>query len=77
MGKRTKYQERDIAQLTLKVDSVLSSFLDGPDITSTNLPKDLRLDDEIRLPEIKFADEDVKKFPSLNGTQQSAIMASL
>ncbi|XP_065208755.1 tetratricopeptide repeat protein 27 [Planococcus citri] len=76
LGKRTRFQERDIAQLTLKVDSVLSGFLDGGDVNATSLPKDLRLDDEVRLPEIRFTDEDVTKFPSLNGIQQSAIMAS-
>lgn len=75
LGKRTRYQERDIAQLTLKVDSALSTMLDGG--TTSCVPKDMHLEDEIRLPEIKFADEDVKKFPALNGIQQSAILASL
>lgn len=77
MGKRTRYQERDIAQLTLKVDSVPLSLLDSNNKGVSYLPKDLRLEDDVRLPEIKFADEDVKKSPSLNGTQQSAILASL
>lgn len=40
-------------------------------------PTDLRLDDEVRLDKIKFADNSSNKYPYLTGLQQAVIQGTL
>ncbi|VVC46121.1 Tetratricopeptide repeat,Tetratricopeptide repeat-containing domain,Tetratricopeptide-like helical [Cinara cedri] len=78
MGKRTKFQVKELAQLTLNINSL--STENGTHFfthTCNYLPKDCVLDDENRLPDIKFNDESNSTFPKLNSLQQAAILNSL
>ncbi|XP_050523724.1 tetratricopeptide repeat protein 27 [Daktulosphaira vitifoliae] len=80
MGKRTKYQVKEFAQLTL---NVLSKDIDTNehhycvDHLCNTLPTDCLLDDENRLNDIKFSNEVCGQFPTLNSLQQAAILNSL
>lgn len=103
MGKRTKFQVREIAQLTLSVNSHRPENYTHMLTTHAckNLPKvsylnttfklfliiivtsylyfkqDCVLDDENRLPDIKFSSESAGSFPKLNCLQQAAILNAL
>lgn len=74
LGKRTKFQEKDIAQMLLKV--TCTSEEQGSTITaetdSSLLPKDLLLGDDTLLEEIKFTDQ--ASTPLLSSLQQAAIL---
>lgn len=63
LGKRTKYQLEDKAQLFLKIDLEKSQF---PSRHCENLPKSLDLNDDIRLERIQFSE-------SIEGTQLGAV----
>ncbi|KAK6617314.1 hypothetical protein RUM44_005645 [Polyplax serrata] len=78
LGKRTKFQLENIAQLILKVN------IDGEEILKDEnkesickLPTDLKLDDDVRLDKIKFADSLSDSFPDLSGLQQAVVLANL
>ncbi|XKL66065.1 hypothetical protein PGB90_009485 [Kerria lacca] len=73
LGKRTKFQKRDIAQLTLKVNTDKFRALTINDCEWSHLPKDLPLENEVQLSEIKFTENQTN--PSLNGIEQAAILA--
>lgn len=79
MGKRTKFQVKELAQLTLNVNSHKrennSNLLTSHECC--DLPKDCVLDDENRLPDIKFTNESAGQFPKLNSLQQAAILNTL
>jgi len=53
MGKRTKYQQEEKAQLYLKVEMTKNIF---PSINSEDVPKSLNLNDELRLERIEFSE---------------------
>lgn len=58
MGKRTKFQEKDLAQLSIKVKlDPKDSSLERCEVESMDVPEDIPLDDDIRLNKIEFADE--------------------
>lgn len=59
MGKRTKYQQEDKAQLYLKVEINKDIF---PSVDGKDIPKSLSLNDELRLERIKFSEhkEEIK-----------------
>ncbi|KAE9536645.1 hypothetical protein AGLY_007047 [Aphis glycines] len=79
MGKRTKFQVKELAQLTLTVNSHTSE--NNTNLLTSHeccdLPKDCVLDDENRLPDIKFSNESAGKFPKLSSLQQAAILNTL
>ncbi|XP_054264735.1 tetratricopeptide repeat protein 27 isoform X2 [Macrosteles quadrilineatus] len=83
LGKRTKFQEKEVAQLTLSVnidrDSENSmdasvAALGGED--GNNLPKDVKLEDDVRLSQIKFSDDSVEHYPLLTPAEQALVLAS-
>ncbi|XP_050441456.1 tetratricopeptide repeat protein 27 [Adelges cooleyi] len=80
LGKRTKYQVKELAQLTLNVnlktseDSAAQFTINHE---GTALPTDCLLDDENRMHDIKFSSENSGQFPKLNSLQQAAILNSL
>ncbi|XP_059474278.1 tetratricopeptide repeat protein 27 [Neocloeon triangulifer] len=80
MGRRTHFQVKEIAQLTLKVDKVsLACDQNGkvglPSDVQKELPTDLKLDDDLRLPQIHFSVEDAGKFPKLTPVEQCVVLA--
>lgn len=68
LGKRTKYQQEDKAQLFLKIDTEDNQF---PSRDCKDLPKSLELNDDVRLDHIKFA-ENIKNVQL--GTIEEAII---
>nr|CAD7257445.1 unnamed protein product [Timema shepardi] len=76
LGKRTRFQEKQLAQLMVKV-SVSRNDDVIPSVDTKHLPKDLSLDDEVRLNQIKFANEDDGKFPALLPLEQAVVLATL
>lgn len=60
MGVRTKYQQKPVPQLMLRVDSSKCDVVDVPSIESPvapfKLPALLQLDDDVRLEKIQFVD---------------------
>lgn len=55
LGKRTKYQERDLAQLSLKVTVQQKNGIDRPEVNESNIPEDIPLKDDVRLNNIEFS----------------------
>ncbi|XP_046664658.1 tetratricopeptide repeat protein 27 [Homalodisca vitripennis] len=79
LGKRTKFQEKEVAQLTLCVDvdrdsNGAADTALPPDASC--LPKDVRLEDDVRLNQIAFSDSDISNFPMLTPAEQAAILAA-
>ncbi|KAK7601112.1 hypothetical protein V9T40_008553 [Parthenolecanium corni] len=73
LGRRTKFQERDIAQLTLNVNSGGKLSERSLNYFCACFPKDQKLDDEVRLPNIQFTEE--CQNDSLDEIQQAAVLA--
>ncbi|XP_022083144.1 tetratricopeptide repeat protein 27-like isoform X2 [Acanthaster planci] len=80
LGKRTRFQETDKAQLFLRVqhqedweESAASSREE--DRAVKGLPKDLNLDDDTLLDTVKFKDSDVDQIPRLTSAEQALILA--
>lgn len=59
MGKRTKYQQEEKAQLYLKIEMEKDTF---PSVDCENIPSSLNLNDELRLERIEFLEhkEEIK-----------------
>ncbi|CAB4064668.1 unnamed protein product [Lepeophtheirus salmonis] len=60
LGKRTKFQQNDLAQYTLDIkrkDSARNGHYNDVDEKVSDLPRDIKLDDELRLNKIKFKEE--------------------
>ncbi|KAA0192482.1 hypothetical protein HAZT_HAZT001902 [Hyalella azteca] len=79
MGRRTKYQVDAKPQLLLKVEYLDQSLLDteeeGTKLLASDLPKDIVLNDDTRLPNVKFEDEDAGIVPNLKPIEQMALLA--
>lgn len=73
MGKRTKYQERDLAQIKLNVK--LDEDIIRPEIKNYSGPEIIKLDDDVRLDKIKYLNEQQNII--LPVTEQALILASL
>ena len=82
MGKRTKFQQRDLPQFTLNFIKdrntctqadveVLGDITNGTCENNEHFPKDLKLDDEVRLDKIKFTDQ--REFPELTMPEQCLV----
>lgn len=80
-GKRTKYQVEPKAQLLVTIEyvnkSILAGEADGPQLLSSDLPKDCYLNDDTRLAHIKFVEEDDDKIPSLMPIEQVALLTKV
>ncbi len=81
MGKRTRFQARDLAQLTIDVKSLGTERTrhdDDEDLLlerlQDDLPTDIKLEDEVRLEKIRFAKE-VPAISKLNLVEQGIMMA--
>lgn len=74
LGKRTKFQEKDVAQLLLRVSSTSESEPSKTSkVTETHLlPQDLLLRDDTLLDHIKFTDQPA--VPVITSLQQAAIL---
>ncbi|KAG8232677.1 hypothetical protein J437_LFUL009923, partial [Ladona fulva] len=77
LGKRTRFQEKDIAQLTLNVKCERSSMQDDDTVLlEHDLPKDLQLEDEVRLNQIKFLNVEDGKMQTLRPLEQAVIFGN-
>lgn len=73
LGKRTKYQERDLAQMKLQVQ--LSDEITRPSIKNYSCPEIIKLDDDVRLDKIKYTTNQSNIL--LPATEQAFILANL
>ena len=84
LGKRTKFQQRDLPQFTLNFIKERSSIMEVDhkierDLVNCigeheqNLPKDLKLDDEVRMNKIKFVNQ--REGPELSKHEQCLVFA--
>lgn len=79
LGVRTKYQQKPVPQLLLKIspsNESISSSADFPTNQSVKLPKLLRLDDDIRLERIEFVDEADNAILKLSNIEQALILST-
>ncbi|KAK9499865.1 hypothetical protein O3M35_002819 [Rhynocoris fuscipes] len=74
LGRRTQYQKRDIAQLTMNV-KVSSEIAGDTVLPVSQFPKDILLNDDVRLPHIAFTNAEDGQFPDLSPLQQAAIIS--
>lgn len=71
LGKRTKHQENDIAQLTLKISLHDNENILRPPVHDFDLPLNVELKDDVRLNKIKFSDNlDLSPFDFPNTEQK-------
>ncbi|KAK4001962.1 hypothetical protein OUZ56_003824 [Daphnia magna] len=76
MGKRTQYQQTALPQLTIRVHCAIDDALleDEREIAS-DLPKDIRLEDDTRLNQIAFINKDDNILPDLPPLYQALLIA--
>ncbi|XP_033115821.1 tetratricopeptide repeat protein 27-like [Anneissia japonica] len=83
LGKRTKFQQTNCAQLIVKVekhgDVAEKSFSrlseDAKSLVKQHLPKDLQLDDDVILEHVKLLERSESESPSLTALEQAIILA--
>jgi len=78
LGKRTKFQSNDLAQMQLAVKSTKEETANEENSENTNavsdLPTDVELDNDTLLPHIKFVDGDNTKSTKLSPMEQACIV---
>lgn len=74
MGKRTQYQLREIAQLVLQVKTKENKTFEKQDYPQ-NFPKDITLDDDVRLPKIIFNNPRDCEYPDMSHLEQATLLA--
>lgn len=76
LGKRTRYQEKEVAQLTIKVtlDKNEEEHSESSSRMLHHLPKDVNLDDAVRLNHISFNDKSVTEVPVMSEIEQAALI---
>lgn len=74
LGKRTRFQQKDLAQFTLDVVSDDRRSVVDKDENGEGFPKDLRLEDEVRLEKIAFTESGRGDAVTLSGVQQAVVM---
>jgi len=74
LGKRTKFQQKDIAQFWVGLGASDSKDV-VLDIDRKFLARDIKLDDDVRLERIKFQDEEIDNQKQLTGLQQAVLLA--
>ena len=81
LGKRTKWQQEDRPQLVVKVkytgQPVMAGELPASILLPSDLPKDVLLQDDTRLPRPIFRDQDQDLIPNLRPVEQAALLATL
>ncbi|GAB6021476.1 Tetratricopeptide repeat domain 27 [Chamberlinius hualienensis] len=76
LGKRTRFQATYVAQLSLRVEKRLK-LEDGKNYQQTYLPKDLNLNDEVRLEKINFKDSnEEEENQALTPIEQAIVIAN-
>ena len=72
------FQVKDLPQFTLEVAVSGNDSADGDDVAAdpSDLPADLKLDDEVRLDRIKFVDESHAPTADLRPFEQSVLLAA-
>lgn len=75
LGKRTRFQTEDRAQLFLKVERTEGSGSGFQEDPIPGLPKDLQLDDDTILNHINFKDTGIDEIPKLSGIEQALIIS--
>lgn len=74
LGKRTKYQEKELAQLSIKVSvDIKDPPLERIEVDNTDVPKDIPLDDDVRLNQIDFVG-DSETHVALTNLEQKLIL---
>ncbi|XP_055311186.1 tetratricopeptide repeat protein 27 isoform X2 [Sitodiplosis mosellana] len=80
LGVRTKYQQKPLPQLMLRVDSPNGDVVDLPSIespvASVTLPAILQLDDDVRLEKIQFVNEEDNVITRTKGIVQALILGT-
>ncbi|KAM4730229.1 tetratricopeptide repeat protein 27 isoform 1-T1 [Anableps anableps] len=78
LGKRTRFQEKFLAQLILEVkrqeDEVDQRFSETTPTPQASLPKDYHLDDDTVLDHISLAEPDQYQLPDLSAEEQALIL---
>lgn len=81
LGVRTKYQQKPLPQLMLRVDSPNGDVVELPSIespvASVKLPALLQLDDDVRLEKIQFINEEDNVITKTKGIVQALILGTL
>ncbi|KAL1131101.1 hypothetical protein AAG570_012338 [Ranatra chinensis] len=75
MGKRTHYQQKDVAQLAIKVKLDESAVRKKEELAPIDALKDVMLEDEVRLPHIAFTNPSDVENPDLSSLEQAALIA--
>ncbi|PSN47384.1 hypothetical protein C0J52_11170 [Blattella germanica] len=76
LGLRTKFQVRELPQLTVQISVPENRPLSFPAVQQEHLPKDLKLDDEVRLDKIKFTNASDGKFPDMHPIEQAVVLGT-
>lgn len=80
LGVRTKYQQKPVPQLMLRVDSPNGDCVEVPPIESpiapVKLPALLQLDDDVRLEKIQFVNEEDNIITRTKGIVQTFILST-
>lgn len=80
LGVRTKYQQKPLPQLMLRVDSPNGDIVEIPPIESpvapVKLPSLLQLDDEVRLEKIQFVNEEDNVITRTKSIVQALILST-
>lgn len=74
LGLRTKFQEKELPQLTVKVSVPENHLVGFTTVQLEHMPKDLKLDDEVRLDKIKFSDDSAGQFPLMHPIEQAVML---
>lgn len=61
LGKRTKHQEKDVAQLALEVTLLEKEGIARPPVNTFDLPKNLALNDDVRLETVNYIENSENK----------------
>ena len=77
LGKRTKFQQFDIAQLVVEAQNTLSIQSDEPNASDSVVPQSLRLDDDTLLETVELtnADTSISKSSSISAFDQCILLA--
>lgn len=76
MGKRTQHQQTALPQLTIRVHCVIDDTLaDIEREIASDLPKDIKLEDDTRLNHIAFINKDENILPDLPPHYQAFLVA--
>ena len=75
LGRRTKYQTKDLPQFTIDLEITGTYEKRSDSVDPKFLPTDLKLDDDVRLEKIAFADQSRNLNHSLDELQQAVVLS--